>query len=1025
MKPILLKMTAFGPYKNTEVIDFRELGDHRLFVISGQTGAGKTSIFDAITFALYGDSSGSDRDQTQMLRSDFADDDVHTAVEFTFEVKGQVYRVLRQLPHVKKGRKTATGEKYELYKQMSNGDEVAAVERQIVSVINKKLEEIIGLTKDQFSQIVMLPQGEFRKLLTSNSENKEEILRKIFKTDRYREYVKKLEDKKKEAESQAALAKSLRDAQLQQIAGVLPARESQLFSLLKGEPNVYQMREALAEEEVYYAEQIKVLNVLYEEKKNALAKQNEQLFAAREVNQQLDQLEQKKLELMQKNEQVPGMEALKQKAEKAQRALPLIEVDRNCLELKQQLTLKENEHAQAKSLLKHAEVENANAKANYERLKAEEPQRKKLQEEILQLQKMLPQYEQMKQVQAQVMQAKAQLDNAIAKANQAEVQLNVLKENQVKLNGAVTALEQEVAAHPDVVRTLHELKHVMDLFEQLKVTTVEKEKAESQLSEATERYNNQLVKYEQLENQWMSSQAYVLAVTLHDGEPCPVCGSVEHPNKAHIETAVVDEKVLKAEKQQLLQAEKEKNDAFVDYQLYLSSEQHCLQTLHQNEVDVTKYEEYANRFEQQKQLDFQLNQKAEQLRSWKQKQQEAISQYEQLETSYKALEQAKGQYEKQVIEGEATLNQIQKSIDPQIQSVEHLKGLINHKSDDLKLQTDAYDQSILAMQKTESNLAMAKQKDLMLQAQIHEITTQLEQEKEKFLVKLQEAQFASYSEYKEAQLPNETIQAYFNQYQQFTNELFALQKHVETESKRLENKQKVDLTEMEQNVAQLKAEEEQAYKNYNNAEAYQKECQKFSQNLSELAERIEKLEEKAHQILDVYNLLKGNNRKKISFERYVQIGYLDQITEAANIRLKHLSNGQYMLVSSDRQETYGRQSGLSLDVYDHYTGQTRDVKTLSGGEKFNASLSLALGLADIIQSFQGNVKLDTMFIDEGFGSLDEETLNRAIDTLIDLQNSGRLIGVISHVAELKQAIPAILQVEKLKEGYSRTKFVIK
>ena len=171
--------------------------------------------------------------------------------------------------------------------------------------------------------------------------------------------------------------------------------------------------------------------------------------------------------------------------------------------------------------------------------------------------------------------------------------------------------------------------------------------------------------------------------------------------------------------------------------------------------------------------------------------------------------------------------------------------------------------------------------------------------------------------------------------------------------------------------------------------------------------------------------MRGQNELKISFERYLQIEYLEQIVEAANERLKRLSNGQYYLKRSNRQESHGKQSGLGLDVYDAYTGQDRDVKSLSGGEKFNASLSLALGMSDVIQSYQGGVKIDTMFIDEGFGSLDDESLSKAIDTLIELQKSGRIIGVISHVQELKTAIPAILQVDKTKEGYSQTEFIIR
>ena len=180
----------------SEVIDFTELKDNRLFVISGNTGAGKTTIFDAICFALYGSASGEDRSDTKFMRSDFAEDDVHTSVELEFELHHHFYRIKRQLPHVKKGNKRATGEQYEFFENI-NGKEVPCVDRQMVSEINKKIEELVGLTKDQFSQIVMLPQGEFRKLLTSETENKEEILRKIFKTEPYQWISERLKEKKK------------------------------------------------------------------------------------------------------------------------------------------------------------------------------------------------------------------------------------------------------------------------------------------------------------------------------------------------------------------------------------------------------------------------------------------------------------------------------------------------------------------------------------------------------------------------------------------------------------------------------------------------------------------------------------------------------------------------------------------------------------------------------------------------------------------------------------------------------------
>lgn len=283
-------MRAFGPYKNEEIIDFTELKNNRLFVISGSTGAGKTTIFDGICFALYGYGSGQDRKDTKMLRSDFAEDNIHTAVELVFEIHNKTYRVLRQLSHVKEGRKNATGEKYELF-EIQNGQEVPVVERQRVTDINKKLEEIIGLSYDQFNQIVMLPQGEFRKLLTSQSDNKEAILRKIFKTDRYGEMAQKLEEKKKQAEQQLNEARALKNSIIAQISGALPKRESLLFSLLDQHSNIYQLQDGLDEEIKFYQQKMKEDQKQYEEALNKYNEKYELYVANKAMNDRLDAYE--------------------------------------------------------------------------------------------------------------------------------------------------------------------------------------------------------------------------------------------------------------------------------------------------------------------------------------------------------------------------------------------------------------------------------------------------------------------------------------------------------------------------------------------------------------------------------------------------------------------------------------------------------------------------------------------------------------------------------------------------------------
>src|SRR5699024_4736855 len=289
MRPIKLTLIAFGPYKDKEEIDFTELGEHNLFVISGKTGSGKTTIFDGISFALYGSASGEDRDTVLMLRSQFADDNLHTAVEFIFELKGRKYRGLRELGHIKKRKKTKTkignkkrenkkktGKKYEFFEIKDDG-EIPKVDRQIVSEINKKIEDLIGLTQEQFKQIVMLPQGEFRKFLTSETENKEAILRRLFKTEPYQNIEYRLKEKQDELKEVYNKDAQQLESLTKNIVATLPEREdSHLFQLLQEESyNTYQVLEELVSESEYYRKKLIQDEKDYQETQENLNKQRD------------------------------------------------------------------------------------------------------------------------------------------------------------------------------------------------------------------------------------------------------------------------------------------------------------------------------------------------------------------------------------------------------------------------------------------------------------------------------------------------------------------------------------------------------------------------------------------------------------------------------------------------------------------------------------------------------------------------------------------------------------------------------
>jgi DNA repair protein SbcC/Rad50 len=1024
MKPIHLKMTAFGPYKQAEIVDFAELKDHRLFLISGPTGAGKTSIFDAICFALYGTSSGTDRDQTRMLRSDFAEDDTHTSVEFIFEIRNRKYRVLRQLGHVKEGRKTATGEKYELYEILSDGSEVSVVERQRVSDINPKLEEIVGLTYDQFSQIVMLPQGEFRKLLTSQSENKEAILRKIFKTDRYGKMAKVLEEKKLKAESDARAVKAMRDSYIEQISGALPIRESELFIALQRQSNIYQIGEALEAEALFYAQEKADHHAHYEKAKEVFQVANETYIAAKSINDQLDALELAKQQLTKSLEQVDHYESLKAKAEAGQRANTLVYLDEQCLSLNESIKGKEHALNDANHHVMLAEQSLEQSKKIFEQEKENEAIRKQLADSIHKLQSMQPIYEQVNEVQKKWQLAEQNAASLKQKYEQAVTQLETMKLSAQKMKADISSLEAEVAKRPAVMEKVHRLQAVTTLYKQLSEDSGKLQSAQVMFESTHNYFEQKKEQYEAYEKEWLNNQAYVLASSLHDGDPCPVCGSVDHPNK-HVEHGqVVDQSALKKYKDQLNEAETSRQNSLLQLNLLTEKVKQYEVQLSEYEVHLHERSIYEQQLQEMQAYNVHLEQESIRLTNLKQQEAQLFETIAEQEQSIKATEHAKIEAEKAVVEHATSFNQMKANMDPAIANLAALLAKLNEQSNQLVALEKSWEQAQTALQQNETAVVTKKQLVTFLTEQLEELKVQLATEKQKFMDKMKEAQFENYSLYKQSILTDGVIRDLLQQHLSFSNSLHALKQKVAEESERLKNNQKVDLTDASTKLQMYKLKEEQAYEQYKLAEKYEEQCSTFTRKLNQVAEDIYRLEQVSNQITDVYNLLKGQNTKKISFERYVQIGYLEQITEAANIRLRTLSNGQYMLICSDRQESHGRQSGLSLDVYDSYTGQTRDVKSLSGGEKFNASLSLALGMADVIQSYQGNVRIDTMFIDEGFGSLDEESLMRAIDTLIELQNAGRMIGVISHVSELKEAIPAVLQVMKLKEGYSRTQFIV-
>ncbi|WP_100011509.1 AAA family ATPase [Lentibacillus sediminis] len=1029
MKPLRLTMTAFGPYKDTESIDFSELEENNLFVISGNTGAGKTTIFDGICFALYGSASGSDRGDYNMLRSDFAEDHIHTSVELEFELNGKTYRIMRQLGHLKKGNKTKTGDRCEFFEKV-DGREIPCVDRQMVREIDQKVEVIIGLTKDQFKQIVMLPQGEFRKLLTSETENKEAILRKIFKTDSYKQMNELLRERKNQAENTYKEKEYMLERHVSDIISVLPRREeSSLFGVLAEEHhNVHQILAGLEKEKAFYQDKIQNDQEASDKAFQERERKQKELHQAETVNEQFQQLDQKEKQLREQKEKIPAVEEKEKQVTAAERASGLLAYENQVNDRRREETEKKHVLTNEETAKKQADQQYRTAETTYQQEESKKGKRETVSKKLDQLHELFPAVQEMDEEKKRLAALKDNRDKSNSKWEQAKAALEKKRAQLEKAEEKVNVLERNVSQLPDKQQ---ELTHV---HQQVKVLAgfLEKQMQQNALDKDLQRkkaaYLQIKSKYDQMNEAWLSNQASLLAAHLHDGEACPVCGSVEHPDKAETHEGAVSKEQLELLKRKLDETEKLYRDSDVKKSSNTSQLMEKEQELKTYEIAAEKAAETKPHLEQrEKQLDEEvqtLKQQQESLKKGREFLVKTKQEIKQLESDNEELEKnfrvQDTDYQKSLAIYRDRLGKIPEEIRVLAELEKQMKET---KAQQTQLE-EAWEKAQSGLQQAKEQLTRADSNHTHAGKQLEEAREKRKKAEEQFKTAYSDAGFESEETYQQAKMPSTEREQLKTNIQQFKDDLTALKQATADLKKSLQDKKRVDLAAIQAELDQLKERYEKAFNTLNQSKNFHKEIEKFQLNIQAADEQVKQQERKMAAIADLYDVIRGQNSQKISFERYLQIEYLEQIIEAANGRLKHLSNGQFNLMRSDRQESHGRQSGLGLDVYDAYTGQTRDVKSLSGGEKFNASLCLALGMSDVIQSFQGNISIQTMFIDEGFGSLDEESLHKSIDTLIDLQQGGRMIGVISHVQELKSMFPATLQVAKTKEGHSETRFVV-
>jgi DNA repair protein SbcC/Rad50 len=1042
MRPVKLTMQAFGPYAGTEFIDFTELGNRTMFVISGKTGSGKTTIFDAITYAIYGKASGEDRNGPE-LRSQFARDDLLTEVSLDFSLKGKRYSITRSPQQLKKKDKgdgyTQIGAKAELYEWDENGEKTIIATK--ISDVEEKIKEIMLIDANQFRQILMIPQGEFRKLLTSDSKDKELILQRLFHTQLYKMVEEKLKEEatvlKKSVEDQVQArneairrivavtndelreyldAGSVNDTIIMPLLEVEIAGMSDLLEKLKGELNEKSQERDRIKVQLFEAETILKQLQTKEELKQEKARLQSQEDNFKEVEVQIGRAQ--RAALLEKQEQL--CHRLKREADQYEANVKAIKVEIGRITLMVETSETKLQTELAREAERQAALHEVNMLVN---LKDDVYSFAALAKETAQTERLL--------VTAKDKQLK--LDNQL-KVNEEKVKALQAQREEIE-KGKITYLENK--------GKMDKLQAELVSLEKYETLLGRHHDAVTKLQTISNRYENTKARMldaralvDDLEQKWLHGQASLLASKLHEGEACPVCGSEHHPAPAiAYGLGLPSEEDLKVAKADAAKWEKEKSgDESLLYQCQ-SNEKAAKDAVDETlagilllRSDFTEENlalikgdiiaEKAGLLQVQRNLEQQmalLDRVIQQIAALEAEKQDIQRLGQQIAGEVTQLTI-------QFTEKNTNLTRMMNAIPENLRSeVEYERAVAASKNRHellVKVLEEATQRLQAAKEKLTAESARLLDAERLLSTKQQELLT----EREIFKSNLAEQGFDNYNVYHASKRSEVEIQRLVAELRSYREGLRSVSDRLEELTQLLANVKTPDVDGLKALLEKASIAIEGLNQEHTNLFVKKRDNEEIFANVLGLNKNMKVLEERYKLIGHLYEITKGQNSFRVTFERYVLAAFLDDILREANYRLRKMTSGRYELLRKTDRSKGNAQSGLELLVFDQYTGQERHVKTLSGGESFKASLSLALGLADVVQNYAGGVSLETMFIDEGFGTLDPESLDQAIESLMDIQSSGRLVGIISHVPELKERIDARLEVIAGQTG-SRTEFV--
>lgn len=1055
MKPIKLIMSAFGPYAGEmPAIEFSQFEDKGLFLISGDTGAGKTTIFDAICFALYGETSGRFRD-TKNLRSEYAKESTETYVDFYFTHQGRDYHVWRR-PEYERKKQRGTGVTSIKENAIFYSGDSSPIEGK--TQVNEAVKDLLHIDEKQFKQIAMIAQGEFWALLNAKTDDRTKILRTIFQTSGYNNIEYRLKDR---MDASYKLKAKTEDSIVQYFADVsvdaddeLAEQLSNLQSRAKRSGSAWNLEEIIdmlksvidsdkAKLEAADSE-LKAIEKEYDESKEALATaETNNAFITK-----LEGLKEKEKELKEKKKEIDEKEALLTRQKLATREVNPVyllwkEKETSVKEIQSQIEEK-------KEGVKTASDKADEAREILSKAKKEQPEADKLQKLINKIEEEKKKYQQRDELVSEI-------ENLEEEAGGFAKEEKALEEREKALKDEIKKLKDIVKALKDVPGKLTEIKSLSEKYQDLlnsidaivdsrvseretkKKDLEKKQKAYKDAFDAYEKANKERIEAEKILG---DCRAGILAEGLEEGQKCPVCGSVHHPELAKIPKEAITEEAFKElrDKEDTLQTEKSTaNTVAVTAKTSLAEYEDRMRV---DIIDCLE-DKLLGKEVSGKELDDLVNEIKDAQDIVKDRIKENTKQQNALENDSKALIKAEKDLEDAQGQKTETLAQDKETFSKRKQITEKLKA---EKEAVLKTLTKlSFDSWEIA--ESERNIAKTKKKSILDQIEkldeeskkaektlaseksaLETLDKSLTKEKEETEYRKQKLEeivkknrFESVDEVLKFVMSEDEIEEVDDEISNYKQEFTTNKKQLEDAEKDAQGREYIDVEQLKEKCNSQKDEVAKKRDVSNSIKNRLKGNEDKLEKISSQESELDKVRKENGICTRLYNLVKGTTGNgKITLEQYIQAAGFDGIIAAANRRLLPMSDGQYELFR--QEDSLGKKSNtfLDLEVLDNTTGHRRPVGNLSGGESFKASLSLALGLSDTVSMNLGGIQMDALFVDEGFGTLDRKSIENAMDILINLSGTSKLVGIISHREELMENIPQQIRVKKTKEGSKLT-----